>query len=518
MGETATDWGRSLKPGITKVTEDDLDGLTARHLRWPVVPFTVVLTFVVLTLVFILAEGKVTDPDVWWHLHNADYLIRNHSLPRYDMYSFSASGHPWINHEWLSDLPYYFAWRALGLSGIEAITLILLSLIYLGIVYLAYQESSNYKAAILATACAIFLGRVSFGPRTILFGYAFLVLLLIILQRFRLKGRAPLWIIPPLFCVWVNTHGSWSLGMIFFSIIVGGGLFRVQWGLVESQLWSSSQRQKLLLTWVSTAAFLFLNPYGAKLVFYPLDLAFHQKTNIEHVAEWVSVNFHDFRGKMVMVFLLAFVLSTVLRPRRWSLTELVITLFALYSGLTYVRFLFLTGLVLAPVVAQMLDFIPPYRAELDTPVLNTIALLLMITGIVHYWPSESQLRAKLEDQYPVGAIAYLQAHAPTAPVFNYYLWGGFINWKDPQLKVFVDGRADIFDYTGVFTDYLALLELDQPDTVLDKYKARYILFPHEEPFTYLMEHDPKWKTVYTDKNSVLLERNPINSITGVSGG
>lgn len=295
--------------------------------------------------------------------------------------------------------------------------------------------------------------------------------------------------------------------MIIFSVIVAGGLIPVRWGLIESELWSVSQRTKLLVTWAASVALLFVNPYGARLVFYPLDMAYRQKTNIEHVAEWVSVNFHDFRGKMVMVLLIILVVSMLLRPRRRTLTEVVLVLFVVYSGLTYVRFLFLTGIVLAPVLAKMLDFIPPYRVELDTPVINTFAILLMIAGVAYFWSKESQLQQKVNDQYPAGAISYLQAHPASGSIVNYYLWGGYINWKDPKVKVFVDGRADIFDYSGVFTDYLNLLALQEPDAVLDKYKARYVLFPYNEPLTYLLQHSSKWKTAFSDQNSVLFERN-----------
>jgi hypothetical protein len=195
------------------------------HLDWrgryrSIVSFLLVLTFVFLTLVFILAHGKVADPDIWWHLHNADYLVHHHTLPRSDMYSFTVPGYPWMNHEWLAELPYYFAWRVWGLSGIEGVAVSILMLIFLGVLYLAYRECENYKAAVLASSYAVFLGRVSFGPRTILFGYACLVVLLILLQRLRQRGHAPLWLIPPLFCLWVNTHGSWFIGMIIFSMIV----------------------------------------------------------------------------------------------------------------------------------------------------------------------------------------------------------------------------------------------------------------------------------------------------------
>jgi len=470
------------------------------------VSFLVVLTFVFLTLIFILAHGKVADPDIWWHLHNADYLIQHHSLPGSDMYSFTVPGYPWMNHEWLAELPYYFVWRLLGLSGIDAVAVAVLTLIFLGVLYLSYRECGNYKAAVLASSYTVFLGRVSFGPRTILFGYVCLVVLLIILQRFRQTGHAPLWLIPPLFCLWVNTHGSWFIGMIIFSMIVAGGMVRLKWGMIDSEPWNTSQRKSILRAWGASVAALFVNPFGARLVFYPLDLAFRQKLNIEHVEEWVSVNFHDARGKFVIVLLIILLVSSLLRPRRWTLSEIGVSLFVLYSGLTYVRFLFLLGIVIAPILAKIFDFVPPYRRELDTPVINTFAILLMISGIVHFWPRESQLQHSVDDQYPIQAISYLQAHPRTGPIVNYYLWGGYLNWKDPSLKVFVDGRADIFEYSGVFKDYLSLLMIEDPDAILDKYKARYVLLPIHEPFAHFMEHDAKWKAAYRDQLSILFER------------
>jgi len=51
-----------------------------------------------------------------------------------------------------------------------------------------------------------------------------------------------------------------------------------------------------------------------------------------------------------------------------------------------------------------------------------------------------------------------------------------------------------------------LLGFENPEAVLDKYKARYVLFPRHEQLTYVLEHDPKWKTVYSDQLSILFER------------
>jgi len=477
-----------------------------RERLFPLASFPVVLTLLVGTLIFTLSRKGISDPDIWWHLHDAQYLVESHRLIRSDMYSFTVPGHAWMNHEWLAELPYYFAWRTFGLGGVNAVTFTCLVLIFLGTLYLSYRESAHYKAAVVGTCFVVFLGSVSFGPRTILFGYLCLILLMIILQRFRQIGSAPLWLIPVLFCIWVNTHGSWSLGILLFSIIIAAGLVKREWGFIYSEQWSASERNKLLVTWVASLGALFVNPYGSRLVFYPLDLAFRQKLNIEHVAEWVSVNFHDLRGKLVIVLLIVLLVSALSRPSRWSLAELGLVLFALYSGLTYIRFLFLISIVIAPVLAKIFDFVPPYRRELDTPVVNSFAIALIIAAIALFWPRDAQLQEWVAEQYPAQAMSYLEMHPPQGSILNFYLWGGYLNWRDPQLKVFLDSRVDIFEYSGVLKDYLDLLALKEPATILDKYRIRYVLFPPDEALTYVLSHDAGWRVVYRDKISVLLER------------
>jgi hypothetical protein len=472
--------------------------------------FLTMLGFLLVTLEFMMTRGSVVDPDIWWHLRNAEYLFQHHQFPRADMYSFTVAWHPWINHEWLSEIPYYLAWRAGGLSGVDAVMFATVSLVFLGLLYLSYMETGHFKASIVACCFLTFIASVSFGPRTILFGYLYLVLLLIILQRFR-KGRAPLWLIPPLFCLWANTHGSWSLGLVIFSIITAAGFVQGTWGRVDAQRWTPSQMGKLVVTGLASVAALFINPFGSRLVFYPFDMAFRQKLNISHVAEWVSVDFHDLRGKFVLALLLTLLVTALARRTRWQLAELGMVLFALYSGLTYVRFLFLLAIVIAPVLARALEFVPQYRAEADTPLINAFVICLMIGSVVHYWPTSAEMQKAVAEKYPTQALSYLKAHPPDGPMLNFYLWGGYLGWNDRDFKVFIDSRVDIFEYAGVLKDYLDLLNLSQSKSILDKYKIRYVLFPRpggysESALTYVLEHDPEWKTIYSDQFTVLLER------------
>ena len=490
--------------------EEPKQGTSAMSSWWaqlfPLVSFQVVLALLMLVILFFLSRHEIADPDIWWHLHNAQYLVEHHELPRADMYSFTVAGHSWINHEWLSELPYYFAWRHWGLSGIHALVCSVLAITFCGLLYLAYRETQHFKASILAVSCSILLASVSFGPRTILFGYAYTVLLLILLQRLRQKGHAPLWVLPALFCVWINTHGSWLIGFVMFSGAVAAGMLGGQWGFVIAEPWTPRQRRNLLLAWVASLGALFVNPFGSRLVLYPFDLAFRQKLNIEHVAEWVSVDFHNTRGKLVMVVILILLISAILRPRKWTLAELGLVLFALYSGLTYIRFLVLLGIVAAPVLAKNFDFVPRYRRERDTPFVNAFVIVLIISAVAYFWPRSQQLQADVSAEYPVGASDYLKVHPNHGPMLNLFLWGGYLNWRDPDIKVFIDSRVDIFEYEGVLRDYLDLLALKDPQSLLEKYNIRYVLFDHNDPLTYALSHDPRWRVLYTDAVSVLFER------------
>jgi hypothetical protein len=477
------------------------------------------LALIGMQFAFTLGQPDFNDPDIWWHMRDAQYLVQHHQFLRQDMYSFTAAGKPWVNTEWLSEIPYYLAYEGFGLSGLKFLTFALPSTIILLLLYLCFKESRNFKASIVACAFASVLAKVSYGPRTILFGYVFLVVLLIILQRFRERGNGPLWVVPLLFCVWANTHGSWALGMILFFLIGIAGLFGGSWGRIESIRWTPSQVRQLALTGAASVAALFINPYGWRLVYYPFDLAFKQKLNVAHVAEWVAVNFQDARGMFVFVLIAGLMLAALLRHCRWNLGEILMLMFALHTALTHIRFLVLLAIVAAPLAAKLLDFFPPYRPELETPRVNMAVILAMLVAMGYFWPRETAIRKSQAETYPSGLLPFLKAHPLQGNMLNYYLWGGYLEWNAPEVKTFIDSRVDIFEYAGVLQDYLDLLGSDslvrRLNPILQKYDVRYVLFPRGDSpdpllrgsgLIYLLEHDATWKVAYQDRVCVLMER------------
>ncbi len=467
--------------------------------------FPVMLGALLAATTYFFATRSIADPDIWWHLRNAESLAQTGTIVSRDAYSFTAAGAPWMNHEWLTELPYYLGWRWLGIRGLYLVLLGCVEAILLAVYYLSYRTSRNIKAAFLASWVAVLLATISFGPRTLLFGWIYLVVELIVFCEFR-NGKGGTWMLPFLFLLWVNSHGSWIIGLVFFFIFIAAGLFRAQWGRIEAIPWTKSQLFRLGLAFVLSLAALFVNPYGYHLVFYPFDLAFRQTLNISHITEWRSLDFHAVRGKIVFLLLASTIVLALVRKRRWRLDEVAFLLVGFYSALTYTRFLFLAAIVLTPILANELEFLPPYRAELDRPALNAVILAFLLAVCVWRLPSQEFLLRDTVASYPVKALPYLQQFHPEGRVFNDFLWGGYLIWNVRQIPVFADSRVDIFEYKGAFGDYLDAMGLERTDEVLDKYHIRYVLYSARTPLSYFLERDSRWAVRYRDETTILFER------------
>ena len=58
------------------------------------------------------------DTDLWGHIKFGEDLCASKTLHRFDIYSYTAYGNVWINHEWLSELLMYLAYNMFGTPGL----------------------------------------------------------------------------------------------------------------------------------------------------------------------------------------------------------------------------------------------------------------------------------------------------------------------------------------------------------------------------------------------------------------
>ncbi len=81
------------------------------------------------------AEPRLIDPDTWWHVTVGEQILKTHSWPTSDAYSFTARGAPWIAYEWLGEVFMALAVKAGGLIGLawfqKVVVIALTLLLYL---------------------------------------------------------------------------------------------------------------------------------------------------------------------------------------------------------------------------------------------------------------------------------------------------------------------------------------------------------------------------------------------------
>jgi hypothetical protein len=472
--------------------------------------FPVFLGAALAAIVFQIDNSRLPDPDIWWHLRNAEYLLKTHHFIRADMYSYTVTGASWINHEWLAEIPYYLAWRAWGLRGLFLVMIVLLETVMLGTYALGRLVSGNAKSAFVASWLAVLMATVSFGPRTLLFGWICLLALLAVLWSFKNKRRDLLWLLPPLFLLWVNLHGSWLIGMAVLWIFILTGLVEFSGPALESVRWTRPELRRLLIVAGTSLLVVFLNPYGHRLVLYPFDLALGQKLNVANIQEWASPDFHVLRGKILLGSIFLTLTMVLVRRQRLRLEWFLLFLLGIYASVTYGRFLFLAAIIFTPILASSLDMIPSHanENEKDKPFLNGVLIAAAIAFMIWRFPAEHDLSVQVEALYPTRAVSFVKQRSDQEPgrVFNLYVWGGYFILNCRDVPVFIDPRVDIFEHRGVFRDYLDVINLNGSLEVLDKYGVRYVVLDSHSAQAYFLDHVPQWHATYRDDVAIVFER------------
>jgi hypothetical protein len=92
-------------------------------------------------------------------------------------------------------------------------------------------------------------------------------------------------------------------------------------------------------------------------------------------------------------------------------------------------------------------------------------------------------------------------------MLNDYAFGGYLIWSAPEYPVFIDGRTDIFEWTGVLQEYGEWATLRaNPAELLDKYHINVCLLDRRSPMAVVVPLMPEWKVIYSDDVALVVER------------
>ncbi len=500
VGKSASDVKRLIENSSSKLVEG---------LKWAI-SFPAMLGMFLIGRVFYEGRGFVVDPDIWWHIKVGQDILRTHHFPTVDVYSFTAAGTPWIAYEWLGEIPLALVYRAGGVVSLCVFLMIFGSVILLTLYWLATVRSGNSKAGFISTLFLASLAFASFTLRPQMFGYLFLVLTLLVMEKYRQGVSWPLWTLPLIFLAWVNTHGSFIIGIGVVGLYLVAGLFSFEAGSVQAVAWTEKQRIWLETALLLCLAVLPITPYGTQLAVYPFDMAFSQPINVANVNEWRPMPFELIGGKIFLGMVVIFFLLQMFFKYKWRLEEVLLVAGGTAMACLHVRFILLFVPFSAPLFATMLArWIPAYMRQKDKYIANAVLMAGVVAAMIHYFPTRASLDKKVAETYPVAALAYLDAHPIPGKMLDYYGFGGYLVFAGRP--VFIDGRGDLYERSGVFGDYVHLNEF-QPGSMgmLRNYGIDACLLGAKQSLAAVLLATPEWRRVYSDDTSVIFVRQPAS--------
>jgi hypothetical protein len=470
--------------------------------------FPVMLGCLLATLAVMTVRLRFDDPDMWWHLALGKATWTTHSLPTKDMFSYTTGHHAYVPHEWLAQLFIYGAYRFGGYSGLMLWLCFFASAIFVAGYIFCWLYSRNAKVAFLGGVAIWLFSTVGLAIRPQMIGYSFLIVELLLLHLGETKNPRWFLALPPLFVIWVNSHGSFFLGLALAGVALFSSFFQFRAGLLTSSRWDP-RRQKILAGAIALSfAALFLNPVGLDQILYPVMTMFHPSIGLSEVQEWQALQFEDVRAFALVGTLVCIFLAVIVRRTELLWRELIWLALGTWLAASHRRLLFVFGILAAPVLSRLLSTAwEGYDAEHDRPVPNAILIAASLLTIFLAFPRPMLLEKQVEEHSPVKAVKFIKSAHISGNMLNDWVYGGYLLWAAPEHPVFIDGRGDVFEETGVLQDFgdWATLRSD-PNELLKKYRIDFCVLARQSPMVKVLSL-LNWKIVYSDNNSVVVAQN-----------
>lgn len=477
--------------------------ISQRLLSFPVMIGALLIMLTVLTV-----RGRFNDPDLWWHLKIGEIIWNTYTIPTSDLFSFTTNNHEWVPHEWLAEVSIYSAYKVGGYSGLMVWLCVVPSLLFVTAYALCSLYSRNVKVALLGALATWLFATVGLSIRPHLIGYLLLTCQLLVVHLGRTRDRRWFLCLPVIFALWVNCHGSFFFGLMVLAIYIVCSFLDLRAGLLVSVRWDSQTRHALLVGFTLSVAALLINPVGVQQAVYPLDVMLTQSTNLAAVSEWQPPAFKDPRDLALVGMAALVLLLPLVRRSELRLEELLLVGMAFGMAIRHSRMMFVFGILAAPVICRLLsDAWDGYDSEKDRFAPNAVMLAITLGIVVFAFPKAGELQQQVEKGNPVKAVEFLQGSGMSGRMLNEYVYGGYLIWAAPERKVFIDGRADIFDWTGVLREYGAWAALQRdPKVLLDKYAVQFCLLSADGPMSKVLPYLAGWKMIYSDTMSQVFAR------------
>jgi hypothetical protein len=415
------------------------------------------------------------DNSLFVHLRTGIDLARTGHVPTRDPYSFSPSGARWVVQRWLASLVYGLGERVGGLACVRIEQGVLSG--GLGLLMATLARTGLARRTALAGGIAVGFGAAYWSPRPLVFGLLGLALTVLVVER-----RWAWWWLVPVVWVWVNSHGSFVLGVGWLVLVAAGE-------------WLDGRRRPPVLPWLG--AFLgglvvaCVNPLGIRLLQFPF-VVLGRRAAFAEVAEWKPPFAAASRpGTALALACVALVAAVAVRQRsrlRWR-DGLPLAAFLL-AGLAAQRNLPMAAVVAAPVLARLLAPPVPDGAAEPPPIHWAIAGGLAALSALFLALAATTPALDLAG-FPVRAS---QLYDHPAKVLTTDVAAGYL-LLDRRDEVWFDDRVDLHPVAKTKA-YVRLLHGDEGAmAIVDGSGADVVLWETDEELDAQLAASGRWRRV-----------------------
>lgn len=442
--------------------------------------------------------------DGWWYLAVGREIFSCKCLPEYNTLAFTGQWSEVLHQQWLPYLIFYGAYLHGGYFAVYAITALFITLSFV-IIFSARKTQNSYF--IVATFPILF-GAIAFRNNFSVRSEALIYLLfsaeVSIISRW-LKGKTCyLFLLPLLTMLWANSHSSLPLAFIYFALaFISSFMDRTESGDKETEEKKNFKEQTKFLLW-GLVAFIstFMNPYTYKIYIDIYQRLTSESVNVIEIFR--SPNFHDLQTLLQGIWLILLWLGLIKSPLKTRLFDLMVTGAMSMLFLNSQRYFIFAVLACSPIMAEHWGALTEKALQRKTLSI-AVAVACAICGI---WLLATPQYYKNVEANVAQASDKLMRSGFDGNVFNYYTWGGYLLWAHPEMKIFIDGRNNIYEKSGVFDDYRKVQRAD-PDweEILDIYNIEAVFIPIWESNIYLeLAQSERWKKVIMEGEAVIFVR------------
>lgn len=465
----------------------------------------------VLVVLFCLFVLPAADPDLGWQIRCGENFWKGLGFCSRNDFSVYLPNFVWTNHSWLYQAILWLVNSVVGMFGLAMLNGLVVGMAF-WLLYMTVKEYYLEKLGAILVMIFLMWGLLQMGIRSQMMGYLFFNMMLWLDSR---AGKVPnwLWGLPLVELIWVNSHGSFVVGLGLIGFILIKNVLEKKVGVIRA-----------VVIGVVAGGVTWVNPFG----FGVYEEAWRHFGGIDMsklIAEWTP--------PVPLVWWICLLSGLglsgwLIYKRNWrSYLELVVLWGLMYLALRvkrHVPFLLFLEFYLVFGDEKLMSKAGGWLKQTDlrnnvfqlvSVCLICLALVLGGVGLVKSIGNSCQTS---QLTYPCGAVEYLKKQNVLGPIFTRYEWGGYLIGEYPRQKVFVDGRMPAWpDPSGKspYTIYLETLQtLPGWEERLIEYKINWILISPGTFMDIFLSPSPRrygWDEVYRDEMSVLYKRFvPVN--------